>query len=209
MIVGPLCAAFVSLPSVAIALVLVGLILAYDRFLKHLPVGPIAMGRSHGSVPVLQCHVGRSAAGTHIWNPPQLFVALAMGTYVGGVTWFARQEAAQSSRSQLTAAAAVCHVAIVGLAVHCDRNAGGRGYQSLDGLGGTRARDRVDRYSARFRSSRTDASKCASGGQAAAPGDRGPRRDDGRLQDGRPAIGAGSRGTLCSGGDAWPLDFIT
>jgi 4-hydroxybenzoate polyprenyltransferase len=111
MIVGPLCAAFVSLPSVAIALALVGLILAYDRFLKHLPVGPIAMGGCR----FFNVMLGASAAGTHTWDRPQLFVALAMGTYVAGVTWFARQEAAQSSRTQLAVAAAVCHAAIVGL----------------------------------------------------------------------------------------------
>jgi 4-hydroxybenzoate polyprenyltransferase len=40
-----------------------------------------------------------------------------MGTYVAGVTWFARQEAAQSSRTQLAAAAAICHAAIAGLAL--------------------------------------------------------------------------------------------
>ena len=40
-----------------------------------------------------------------------------MGTYVAGVTWFARQEAAQSSRTQLAAAAATCHAAIAGLAL--------------------------------------------------------------------------------------------
>jgi 4-hydroxybenzoate polyprenyltransferase len=111
MVVGPLCAVLVSLPSVAIALVLVGLILAYDRFLTHLSVGPIAMGGCR----FFNVMLGASAAGTHTWERPQLFVALAMGTYVAGVTWFARQEAAQSARTQLVAAAAVCHVAIVGL----------------------------------------------------------------------------------------------
>jgi 4-hydroxybenzoate polyprenyltransferase len=116
MILGPLCAAFVSLPALAIALVLVGLILAYDRFLKHVSVGPIAMGPiAMGGCRFFNVMLGASAAGTHTWEPPQLFVALAMGIYVAGVTWFARQEAAQSSRTQLAAAAAVCHVAIVGL----------------------------------------------------------------------------------------------
>jgi len=118
MIVGPLCAALVSLPSVAIALVLVGLILAYDRFFKHLSLGPIAMGPiAMGACRFFNVMLGASAAGTHIWDLPQLFVALAMGTYVAGVTWFARQEAAQSSRTQLAAAAATCHAAIAGLAL--------------------------------------------------------------------------------------------
>ncbi len=118
MIVGPLCAAFVSRPAVAIALVLVGLILAYDRFLKHVSLGPIAMGPiAMGACRFFNVMWGASAAGTHTWDRPQLIIALAMGTYVAGVTWFARQEAAQSARTQLAAAAAVCHAAIVGLAL--------------------------------------------------------------------------------------------
>ncbi len=113
MAVGPLSAAFVGLSSLAIALVLVGLIVAYDRFLKHLPVGPVAMGACR----FFNVLLGASAVGSHTWAPPQVFVALAMGVYVAGVTWFARQEAGQSSRSHLAASTAICHAAIVGLAV--------------------------------------------------------------------------------------------
>src|SRR5579872_3056968 len=113
MAVGPLSAAFVGLSSLAIALVLVGLIVAYDRFLKHLPVGPVAMGACR----FFNVLLGASAVGSQTWAPPQVFVALAMGVYVAGVTWFARQEAGRSSRSHLAASTAICHAAIVGLAV--------------------------------------------------------------------------------------------
>jgi 4-hydroxybenzoate polyprenyltransferase len=112
MTLGPVCAAFVSLEAVQISLTLVGLVLAYDGFLKQTPVGPIAMGGCR----FLNVMLGASAAAGATWVNPQVTVALAMGVYVAGVTWFARQEAQRSSRVQLAAAAATCHAGIGGLA---------------------------------------------------------------------------------------------
>jgi 4-hydroxybenzoate polyprenyltransferase len=112
MLLGPITAAFVSLTAVVIALGLVVLILAYDRFLKHTPVGPIAMGGCR----FLNVMLGASAAASATWGNPQIAVASAMGVYVAGVTWFARQEAGQSARAPLAAAAALSHAGIVGLA---------------------------------------------------------------------------------------------
>jgi 4-hydroxybenzoate polyprenyltransferase len=110
MIMGLACTALVRAQAVEIGLMLVGLILAYDGFLKQTPLGPIAMGGCR----FLNVMLGASAAAT--WASPQLVVALAMGVYVAGVTWFARQEAQQSSRTQLASATTIVHAGIVGLA---------------------------------------------------------------------------------------------
>jgi 4-hydroxybenzoate polyprenyltransferase len=111
-ILGPVCAAFISLPAVGVAMMLVGLVLAYDGFFKRTPFGPIAMGGCR----FLNVMLGASAAAGAIWAAPQLVVALAMGVYVAGVTWFARQEAQRSSRAQLALAGATCHAGVAGLA---------------------------------------------------------------------------------------------
>jgi 4-hydroxybenzoate polyprenyltransferase len=111
-LLGPVCAAFVSLEAVEISLLLVALILAYDGYLKQTPAGPVAMGGCR----FLNVMLGASAAAGGTWANPQLFVALAMSVYVAGVTWFARQEAQLSPRGQLAAAAATCHAGIAGLA---------------------------------------------------------------------------------------------
>jgi 4-hydroxybenzoate polyprenyltransferase len=111
-LLGPVCTAFVSIEAVEISLLLVALILAYDGYLKQTPAGPVAMGGCR----FLNVMLGASAAAGTTWANPQLFVALAMGVYVAGVTWFARQEAQRSSRGHLAAAAATCHAGIAGLA---------------------------------------------------------------------------------------------
>jgi 4-hydroxybenzoate polyprenyltransferase len=112
MILGLACTVLVRAQAVEISLMLVGLILAYDGFLKQTPLGPIAMGGCR----FLNVMLGASAGAAATWASPQLVVALAMGVYVAGVTWFARQEAQQSSRTQLAAATTIVHAGIVGLA---------------------------------------------------------------------------------------------
>jgi 4-hydroxybenzoate polyprenyltransferase len=111
-LLGPVCTAFVSIEAVAISLLLVALILAYDGYLKKTPAGPVAMGGCR----FLNVMLGASAAAGGTWASPQLFVASAMGIYVVGVTWFARQEAQRSARGPLAAAAATCDAGIAGLA---------------------------------------------------------------------------------------------
>ncbi|HXY36066.1 MAG TPA: UbiA family prenyltransferase [Planctomycetaceae bacterium] len=115
MVLGAVCAALVSHAALEIALLLVGLILAYDAYLKRTPMGPIAMGGCRFLNVMLGASAGSGLAGA-TWSSPPLFVALAMGVYVAGVTWFARQEAQQSSRGQLVAGAATSHAGIAGLA---------------------------------------------------------------------------------------------
>lgn len=112
MILGLACAAFVSRSGVEISLMVAALILAYDGFFKQTPIGPIAMGGCR----FLNVMLGASAGAGPTWASPQLLVALAMGVYVAGVTWFARQEADRSLRTHLAAAATIVQVAIVGLA---------------------------------------------------------------------------------------------
>lgn len=90
---------WVSLP---IAVALIAAIFAYDAWLKRTWAGPIAMG----SCRFLNVLLGLSAAGA--W-PPRWgwLLALVVGVYIAGVTWFARTEARVSNQSMLLGAAAV------------------------------------------------------------------------------------------------------
>jgi 4-hydroxybenzoate polyprenyltransferase len=98
--------------SITIAIGLTALILAYDGFLKKNSLGPIAMGGCR----FLNLMLGASCASV-VWMRPQTLVAGAMGIYVAGVTWFARQEADKSSRTHLGAATVVLHAGLCGLAI--------------------------------------------------------------------------------------------
>lgn len=82
---------------------------AYDAVLKSTPLGPVAMG----SCRMLNVLLGASAAAV-AWHTLHWAVAVGLGVYVTGVTWFARTEARVSSRLHLAGATAVM---IVGLAV--------------------------------------------------------------------------------------------
>lgn len=95
--------------SLVIAGGLVLCILAYDGFLKRTPLGPVAMGGCR----FLNVMLGASAT-YFVWARPQTYVAIGLGVFIAGVTWFARHEAKQSSRAQLTWAMVVVNL---GLAV--------------------------------------------------------------------------------------------
>lgn len=92
-----------SSAPVVVALLLVAAILLYDGPLKHTPVGPVAMGLCR----LLNVLLGASAAGGELGWPFAPLLAIVVGLYVAGVTWFARTEARQSQRSALRGAAAV------------------------------------------------------------------------------------------------------
>jgi 4-hydroxybenzoate polyprenyltransferase len=109
--VGLSCALAAGDRALAMAGLLVVLILAYDGLLKQTVLGPVAMG----SCRVLNVLLGASGATLSSWADPALAVALAMGIYVAGITWFARQEAGSSSRAHLTGAALVIHAGIAAL----------------------------------------------------------------------------------------------
>lgn len=113
--------------SLLVAGVLTGFIFLYDGLLKRTPAGPVGMGICR----LLNVLLGASFIGPegifamHLsWTDlrlppvlarPQLPVAVSLGVYVTGVTWFARREAGGSSRVQLGTAAVVVNLGLVGL----------------------------------------------------------------------------------------------
>lgn len=110
---GIVLAGVVGWPSLWIAVGLAACILAYDGLLKGTPLGPVAMGGCR----FLNVMLGASGlpTATAVWALPQLAVAAALGVYIAGVTWFARNEAVQSGRWQLTAAQGVVNLGLAGL----------------------------------------------------------------------------------------------
>lgn len=85
-----------------IGLCLVSAILAYDGWLKRTWAGPVAMGTCR----FLNVLLGVSACGSLLW-PFGGHLALVVGLYIVGVTWFARTEARTSNQNALRGAAAV------------------------------------------------------------------------------------------------------
>lgn len=85
---------------VAVALMLA--ILAYDGWLKPTWAGPLAMGTCR----FLNVLLGVSACGSLVW-PQGAHLALVVGLYIVGVTWFARTEARLSNQNVLRGAAMV------------------------------------------------------------------------------------------------------
>ncbi len=92
----------------------------YDAVLKRTLLGPLAMGGCR----LLNVLLGMSVASTVVsvplllgFNAAQLLAANGIGLYITGVTWFARREAAVSSRWQLAAATVVMAsgIAVLGL----------------------------------------------------------------------------------------------
>jgi len=94
--------------SSALAGCLVAAILLYDGWLKRTWAGPLAMGACR----FLNVLLGLSVAGQAL-APLGLMLALVVGLYIVGVTWFARTEAALSQQSALRGAAGVMLGAIL------------------------------------------------------------------------------------------------
>ncbi|HMC10603.1 MAG TPA: UbiA family prenyltransferase [Pirellulaceae bacterium] len=88
-----------------VAVVLALAVIAYDAWLKHTPLGPLGMGLCR----MLNALLGMSAAGIAVpsdetfltYHTSSWLIAGGLGLYITGVTWFARSEAAESSRMQL------------------------------------------------------------------------------------------------------------
>ena len=82
--------------SVTIAIILAAVVILYDALLKSTLLGPLGMGTCR----FLNVILGASCSGCWelVWANPQLTIAAALGVYVFGVTWFARNEAGNSSR---------------------------------------------------------------------------------------------------------------
>ncbi|MBM3998331.1 MAG: 4-hydroxybenzoate polyprenyltransferase [Planctomycetes bacterium] len=89
----------------AVAAVLVAAIVAYDVAAKDTWLGPFVMG----SCRALNALLGMSVAsiddstGRLPWAAEHLCVAIGLGVYVAGITWFGRSEAGTSRRARLAA----------------------------------------------------------------------------------------------------------
>jgi 4-hydroxybenzoate polyprenyltransferase len=94
--------------SFAIAAVLVIAIFLYDGILKATFAGPILMGLCRS----LNILLGLSILGASIPFSGWL-IALIIGVYIGGVTWFARTEARVSSQPMLIGAAIAMLVSLL------------------------------------------------------------------------------------------------
>jgi hypothetical protein len=97
-------ASVIAAGALAVAIVL------YDALLKPTPVGPVAMGTCRA----LNVLLGASIAAEG-WLPLHYRVALGLGIYVGGFTWFARTEAEMSNRVTLALAALVMFAGIASI----------------------------------------------------------------------------------------------
>jgi 4-hydroxybenzoate polyprenyltransferase len=94
----------------AVAGSLVGCILLYDRWLKHTSAGPLGMGACR----FFNVLLGLSTATAEgLPGQARFHLALVVGLYIVGVTWFARTEARQSSQAALAGAAAVMLAALI------------------------------------------------------------------------------------------------
>ncbi len=99
--------------SFQIATILAAAVVLYDSVLKSTFAGPLGMGVCR----FLNIMLGASCCGgwDDVWSPPQLIVAIALAIYVIGVTWFARNEAGDSSRSML-----VCGLVVILMGIGVD-----------------------------------------------------------------------------------------
>src|SRR5947209_4324018 len=91
-----------------LAVLLCASILLYDGWLKRTWAGPLGMGLCR----FLNILLGLSAANPDE-KPWSIHLALVVGVYIVGVTWFARTEARASSRRALTLAAIVMLLALL------------------------------------------------------------------------------------------------
>jgi len=92
---------------VVVAILLVAAILLYDAWLKRTFLGPVSMGLCR----FLNVLLGLTVAvdGIPAWG---FVLALVVGVYIVGVTWFARREARISKQLELAAATLVMLTAL-------------------------------------------------------------------------------------------------
>lgn len=115
MLAGLGAAGTVGLVAIAVAGALAVMILAYDVVLKKTPLGPVAMGGCRslnillGAAAVPSSYAFRATCAYH-WP-----VAVAMGVYVAGLTWFARHETGTARQSRLLGPLVVINAGLAGL----------------------------------------------------------------------------------------------
>lgn len=94
-------------------------VVAYDRFLKKTPLGPIAMGACRFFNVLLGMSMAREVDGpayAAYLTSPFFVIAGGIGVYIAGVTLFARTEARASNRWMLAAGIAVMFAGLAMLA---------------------------------------------------------------------------------------------
>jgi 4-hydroxybenzoate polyprenyltransferase len=95
--------------SLIVASAITACVWLYDGVLKKTPYAPLFMGGCR----FFNVMLGASTSGTGaLWCAPVVLVATGFGTYIAGVTWFARTEVATSSKKQLWAATAIVNSGI-------------------------------------------------------------------------------------------------
>jgi 4-hydroxybenzoate polyprenyltransferase len=96
--------------AVVLGVALATAVLLYDSWLKRTPAGPAAMATCR----FINVLLGLSVVGEDLLDvDTRLHLAGVVGVYIVGVTWFARTEAAASSRRHLLAAAGVIGLSFV------------------------------------------------------------------------------------------------
>lgn len=83
-----------------VSLALAGCVAAYDLGAKRTLVGPLVMGGCRALNVLLGMSLATSDSSPAIraWQPREWAIALGVGLYVAGVTWFARHEGKSSRR---------------------------------------------------------------------------------------------------------------
>lgn len=126
-------ASTVGVHSIIVAGLLTLSILLYDGGAKRIFLGPLVMGGCR----FFNIILGASAQprGFMVWGGslefPQLWIAGGLGVYIVGVTWFSRQEAAQSDRRQLVGAMAVLNAGLLILLAWAVQTTAGRPNQVM------------------------------------------------------------------------------
>lgn len=98
---------FIWLPFIVAGLLTLAILL-YNAWLKRTWAGPLGMGTCR----FLNVLLGLAVIGSPTWRF-DLYLALIVGLYIVGVTWFARTEARTSSQTALTGAAAIMFASLV------------------------------------------------------------------------------------------------
>jgi 4-hydroxybenzoate polyprenyltransferase len=98
-----------------VAILLALCIIGYDGWLKFTPAGPLGMGACRFLNVLLGMSASRPSWSDIVvgYSGAELLAATGVGTYIVGVTWFARSEAGRSNRAPLLAAIGVMSVGVV------------------------------------------------------------------------------------------------
>ena len=113
---GILLAAAVSMPSLGCAISLVVAIALYDCVLKRTAIAPMIMGLCRGlnillgasAAPALQSNLLPGFTGSTIW------IAVCLGIFITGVTWFARKESEGDNRRLLVSGSVIMVFGVAG-----------------------------------------------------------------------------------------------